>query len=119
MTTGAGNEIVKAEAGDDPDVLEALSGAVQHRKFATFDYHSMGRDVDAAGLRQFRVRRIGDITVNAKQPQPQSCLAALWIVQFGGRGFGARAPEGWLGARRRYHCGSCGVGGVGRRIWCR
>lgn len=84
-------EMVQGESGIDQEIFEQLSDAVQRRKRVSFLYHALdqpapkvrrvlplglacieGRwslfahDEDANGVRQFRLRRLRDITVNPK-----------------------------------------------------
>jgi proteasome accessory factor B len=86
--------VVRPRREPAPDVFDRLADALERRKRVAFDYHTMGRDearrrdvepwglfflgqhwylaardVDAEGLRNFRLSRMQDVEVNAKRSQ--------------------------------------------------
>lgn len=102
-----GRELIVSEQGIDAELFDDLGKAVRNRKTSTFTYYSMTRDErstrrvdpygiayissnwyligydhDAAGIRQFRARRISGFEMNTKSPQtPDFTVAAgfdLW-----------------------------------------
>jgi predicted DNA-binding transcriptional regulator YafY len=86
-------ELVVAEPALDADLFDRLVDAVRRRKTVSFTYHAferdaistrqvdpygiahiggfwylIGRDLDANGIRQFRLRRAQELSVNSKNP---------------------------------------------------